>query len=135
MATNLFAATSERSLCVILKSGTIINLPVSEQPKIVFDGTVMRVGNGDYQIANVRKWMIGDAEEIAQGVESTQLQKSISYKDGVLDVGAVTDVHAYNAAGIEMSVNIRNGKVDMTAWPSDIYVIKVGKETLKIRKP
>jgi len=133
MATNVFA-TSERSLCVLLKSGTQINLPVSEQPKITFDGTVMRVGDGDYQIDNVRKWMIGDPEEIAQGVENAQVQKSIEYKDDVLTVGDVQDVHVYNAAGIEMPVNIKDGKINMSAWPQDVYLIKAGKETFKIRK-
>lgn len=133
MATNVFA-TSERSLCVLLKSGTQINLPVSEQPKITFDGTVMRVGDGDYQIENVRKWMIGDPEEIAQGVENVQTQKTIEYKDGVLTVGDVQDVHVYNAAGVEMPVNIKDGKINMAAWPQDVYLIKAGKETFKIRK-
>ena len=133
MATNVFA-TSERSLCVLLKSGTQINLPVSEQPKITFDGTVMRVGDGDYQIDNVRKWMIGDPEEIAQGVENAQMQKSIEYKDDVLTVGDTQDIHVYNAAGIEMPVNIKDGKINMAVWPQDVYLIKAGKETFKIRK-
>lgn len=69
IATNMFAE-SERSLCVLLKLGTMIQLPVSEQPKIVFDGTVMRISDGDYQIENVRKWIIGNPEEIAQDIEN-----------------------------------------------------------------
>lgn len=133
IATNAYAE-SEQSLCVLLKSGTMIQLPVSEQPKIVFDGTVMRVGDGDYQIENVRKWMIGDPEEIAQGVENAQMQKSIEYKDGVLTIGNAQDVHVYNAAGVEMPVNIKDGKINTAVWPQDVYLIKAGKETFKIRK-
>ena len=133
IATNVIAE-GERSLCVLLKSGTMIQLPVSEQPKITFDGTVMRVGDGDYQIENVRKWMIGDPEEIALGVENVQMQKSIEYKDGVLTIGNAQDVHVYNAAGVEMPVNIKDGKINMLAWPQDVYLIKAGKETFKIRK-
>lgn len=133
MVTNVFAE-GERNLCVLLKSGTMIQLPVSEQPKIVFDGTVMRVADGDYQIENVRKWMIGDPEEIAQSVEATREAKTIALKDGVLTIGEAKDVRVYNVAGVEMPVSIRNGQVDMRAWPSDVYLIKAGKETFKIRK-
>ncbi len=127
-------AEGERSLCILLKSGTMIQLPVSEQPKIVFDGTVMRVGDADYQIENVRKWIIGNPEEIAQDIENVQQQKTIRYKDGVLTVGNTQDIHVYNAAGVEMPISIKDGKVNMSAWPQDVYLIKTGKETFKIRK-
>lgn len=133
MTTSLYAE-SDRSLCVLLKSGTMIQLPISEQPKITFDGTVMRVGDGDYQIENVRKWMIGNPEEIAQGVENAQTQKAIEYKNGVLIVGDAQNIHVYNAAGVEMPISIKDGKINMAAWPQDIYLIKAGKETFKIRK-
>lgn len=133
MTTSLYAE-SDRSLCVLLKSGTMIQLPISEQPKITFDGTVMRVGDGDYQIENVRKWMIGNPEEIAQGVENAQTQKTIEYKNGVLIVGDAQNIHVYNAAGVEMPISIKDGKINMAAWPQDIYLIKAGKETFKIRK-
>lgn len=133
MTTQVFAS-GVRSLCVLLKSGTQINLPISEQPKITFDGTVMRVGDGDYQIENVRKWMIGDPEEIAQGVENVLTKKILKYKDGVLTVGNEQDIHVYNTAGIEMPVNIKDGKINMSAWPQDVYLIKSGKETFKIKK-
>jgi len=128
-------AKSEQCLCVFLKSGTQISLPVSEQPKIAFDGTVMRVSNGDYQIENVRKWMVGDPETIFQGIEGVQKPNKLSYKEGMLTVGTIKDVHVYNAAGIEMPVSVKNGQVDIRALPGDIYLIKAGSETLKIRKP
>lgn len=133
IVTNLYAE-SEQSLCVLLKSGAMIQLPVSEQPKITFDGTVMRVGDGDYQIENVRKWMIGAPEEIMQSVENAQMQKAIEYKDGVLTVGDVQDIHVYKAAGVEMPISIKDGKINMSAWPQDVYLIKAGKATFKIRK-
>lgn len=133
MAINTFSE-NERSICMLLKSGAMIQFPVSEHPKIIFDGTIIRVGNGDYQIENVRKWMIGDPEEIAQGIEDVKAGNAIVYKNGILTVGLQTNVRAYNAAGIEMPVQVKDGRVDMTAWPQDIYVIKAGTETIKIRK-
>lgn len=133
MANSLFAE-GEQYLVVLLKSGTQISLPVCEQPKITFDGTVMRVGDGDYQIANVRKWMVGDHEQIAEGINGINIGNAISYRNGVLTVNNLTDVHVYNAAGMEMPVRLKNGQVDMTAWPQDVYVVKAGVETLKIRK-
>lgn len=129
-------ADENRHLCVLLKSGTMISVAIKETPKITFDGTVMRVGNGDYQIDNVSKWMVGDPETIL-GISATQkdVQSTIVYNDGVLKVGSQKDVHIYNAAGIEMPVQLINGQVNMSSWPRDVYLIKVGTETLKILKP
>ena len=133
MANSMFAEGNQY-LCVLLKSGMQINVAIEERPMITFDGTVMRVGNGDYQIENVRKWMIGDPEKIAQGIEDAKAGNAISYQNGILTVGKQTNVRAYNVAGVEMPVQVKNGQVDMTAWPQDVYVIKAGTETLKLRK-
>lgn len=137
MANSLFAE-GERCLVVLLKSGTQISLPVSDQPKITFDGTVMRVGDGDYQIENVRKWMVGDPEQL--GVETTQAERTLQYSNGVLTVNGNADIRIYNAAGMEMPFNARsNGdgrlRIDLSSWLQDVYLVKVGTETLKIRKP
>lgn len=129
-------AEDNQHLCVLLKSGTMISVAIKENPKITFNGTVMRVGNGDYQIENVSKWMVGDPETIL-GFSTTQkdAQNTIVYNDGVLKVGSQKDVHIYNSAGIEMPVQLINGQVNMSSWPRDVYLIKVGTETLKILKP
>lgn len=137
LATNLFAG-GEQNLVVLLKSGTRIVLPVSEQPKITFDGTVMRVGDGDYQIGNVRKWMVGDPEQLS--VDDVKANSTIAYKEGVLTVSSGTDIRVYNAAGVEMPISVRsdgNGRlhIDLSALPQDVYVVKVDNETLKLRKP
>lgn len=130
---NIFAE-SERSLVVILKSGNYVCVPVSDKPKIEFDGTLMRVGNNDFQIESVRRWQIGDAEEIISGITETKAQNGICYKDGVLIVGNVKDVQICNAVGLEMPARVIDGKIDMTSWPQGIYVVKAGAETLKIKK-
>lgn len=128
------SAESERSLVIILKSGSYVCVPVNDNPKIEFDGTLMRVGNNDFQIEGVRKWQIGDAEEIISGITETKAQNGIRYKDGVLLVGNVKDVQICNSAGLEMTARVIDGKIDMTSWPQGIYVIKAGEETLKIKK-
>jgi hypothetical protein len=136
IANYTFAETGERNLIVLLKSGTMISLPVSERPKIEFNGTVMRVGDGDYQVENVRKWMVGNLEEMVENnVGDIQSKNRIVYQDGMLTVGNRTDVHVYNAAGMEMPVQLKNGQVNLSAWPQDVYVVKIGTETFKIRKP
>ncbi len=136
MARSIFAETGKRDLVVLLKSGTMISLPLSEQPKITFDGTVMHVGDGDYQITNVRKWLVGNLEEIVENsMPNVQSENRIVYRDGMLTVGNHTDVHVYNAAGMEMPVRLKNGQVNLSAWPRDVYLVKIGAETFKIRKP
>lgn len=138
LMTNSMFAEGEQNLVVLLKSGTQIVLPISEQPKITFDGTVMRVGDGDYQIGNVRKWMIGDPEQLS--VDDVEANSTIAYKGGVLTVNSGADIHVYNTAGVEMPINARSDSsghlhIDLSTWPQDVYVVKVGSETLKIRKP
>lgn len=135
---NSVFAEGEQYLCVLLKSGTQVNVAIKERPKIMFDGTVMRVGNGDYQIENVRKWMVGDPELV--GVEIVKSGRTIQYSDGVLRVNQGADIHIYNTAGMEIPVSAKvdsDGRlrIDLSSWPQDVYLVKVGAETLKIRKP
>lgn len=136
LMTGSMYAESEQCLVVFLKSGAQITLPVSDEPKITFDGSVMSVGNGDYQIENVRKWMVGDPETLS--VENAMVKGNMEYRDGVLTVGNASDIHVYNAAGMELSVSVKaHGAgirtVDFSTLPAGVYVVKAGKETLKIR--
>lgn len=137
LTTSHIHAEGEQCLVVFLKSGTKVTLPISDEPKITFDGTVMRVGNGDYQIENVRKWMVGEPELL--DIENATDKGDIMYRDGILTVGGSASVHVYNAAGVEQSVSVKNQgaglrTADLSALPAGVYVIKAGKETLKIQK-
>lgn len=136
LSTSCIYAERTKCLVVVLKSGSMITLPVSDEPKITFDGSVMSVGNGDYQIENVRKWMVGDPETLS--VENTMVKGNMEYRDGVLTVGNPSDIHIYNAAGVELPVSVKAQgagirTVDFSTLPSGVYVVKAGKETLKIR--
>lgn len=138
--TSIFAEDGERCMVVLMKSGAMINLPISEQPKISFDGTVMRVGEGDYQLENVRKWLIGTLDEIASSIGEAKIDNTIFYRDGVLKVKKGINIRIWNAAGVEMPLFTtieRQGIacIDMQTWPQDVYLIQVGKETIKLRKP
>ena len=122
------AENGERSLVVFMKSGTKICIPIVELPKITFDGTVMRIGDGDYQLDYVQKWMIGDPETV--GIEDvitiTPKEKGVQAK-------------LFNAAGIEMPVALKtnaNGQLlfDLRSLPQGVYVIQIGKETLKVTR-
>ncbi len=80
--------------------------------------------------------MVGNLEEMVENnVGDIQSKNRIVYQDGMLTVGNRTDVHVYNAAGMEMPVQLKNGQVNLSAWPQDVYVVKIGTETFKIRKP
>lgn len=134
----LFIATSiyaeSKNLIVFLKTGTQICLPVTESPKITFNGSLMCIGNNDYSIENVAKWVIADPDNITQSVGGVHSSGTIIYNNGILIVGKQSNVKVYNMAGAQMPVRVKNGQVDMTALPQGTYVINVGGETLKIRK-
>ena len=130
---NIFAETGQ-SLVVFLKSGNYVCIPVNDNPKIEFEGTIMHVGSNDFQIENVSKWIIGDADEIISGIIDTKSQNGIRFKDDFLIVGNLKDIQIYNVDGMKLPARVDRGKIDMTSWPRDIYVIKAGKETIKIKK-
>ncbi len=134
IGTSLFAQ-KEQSLIVSLKSGTQICIAVAEKPIITFNGTIMNIGNGNYQIENVQKWEIGYPNEFTQNIDNMPEKNRISYKNGVLTICNKQKVQIYNTAGIAIPVNTKNGQIDLTVLPQDTYVVKVGNETLKIYIP
>ena len=132
-STNLFA-TEEQSLIVFLKSGIKVCLPIIDKPKITFNGTTMRIGNGDYLIENVSKWMIGDEDKLITNIDNIQESVNIIYKNNIFKVGRNQVVHVYNEAGIKMPIELNNGELDTSGWARGIYVLKICNETFKIRK-
>lgn len=115
-------------LVLFLTSGTRVSIPVTEQPKISFEGNVIAVGGVSYQMDNVQKWMVGDLETV-----------------GIEDVITVTPkvkgtlAKVFNAAGVEVPAGVktdRNGRlqVDLKGLPMGVYVIQFGTESLKVTK-
>lgn len=127
-ASSMYAEANEKSLLILLKSNIRISIPITEQPKITFDGTIMSVGESDYQIDNVQKWMVVAQEAV--GIEDviviTPQEKGAKAK-------------VYNAAGVEMPVSVQldsNGRIqcDLRTLTAGVYVIQIGKETIKVTK-
>lgn len=127
-ASSMYAETREQSLLLLLKSGTKICIPITEQPKIVFEENVITVGGVSYQLDNVQKWMVGDPESV-----------------GIEDIVTVTPhekgakAKVFNAAGVEMPIEIKTDQqgrlqCDLKNLPTGVYVIQVGKETFKVSR-
>lgn len=121
-------AVNASHLVLFLSSGTSVALPLTDKPKILFEGSVMTVGNENYQIDNVRKWMVGDPE-------------AIEIDDAIIVIlkekGA--PIKVFNSAGVEFPVSVQvdaKGKVqcNLNGLPRGVYVIQVGKETIKVTK-
>lgn len=124
----LYAENEEQSLVILMKSGTRISIPITEQPKIVFEENVITVGGISYQLENVQKWLVGDPETV-----------------GIEDIVTVTphekgaQAKVFNAAGVEMPAEIKTDQqgrlqCNLKKLPSGVYVIQVGKETFKVSR-
>ena len=122
------SAIASSHLVLFLTSGGRVTIPIDEQPKISFEGSIIIVGGTSYQMDNVQKWMVGDPETV-----------------GIEDVITVTPkvkgarAKVFNAAGVEVpakAMTDANGRVqfDLRSLPTGVYVIQIGTETLKVTK-
>lgn len=120
-----FASTH---LVLFLTSGSCITIPITEQPKISFEGSIITVESISYQMDNVQKWMVGDPETV--GIENVII---------ITPKKKNAQARVYNAAGVEVAarrVVEKDGRLqfDLRGLPAGVYVIQIGNETLKVTK-
>lgn len=137
---NIYAET--KKLHIIQKSGNYVSLPIADQPKILFEDGVMRVGTEDFLVSNVSKYLIGTDEVLGiNGVKENNLH--IDANDIVngkvnIDNYSGQAIKMYSSNGMEVSCNVsvisNHVVVDYSSLPAGVYILSIGKETIKIQK-
>lgn len=138
-------ATAEESDClvVMLKNGATLTVPINEMPKITFDGTVMNIATERLQINNVSKYTF--ASSSGTDIESVESMRNAGVTmDGekayIRLPKPETDVRCYTVDGKELDVRKRNAgvnvmSINLSEIDQQVFIISVGGESIKIRKP
>lgn len=132
--------------CIIvhLVGGGQVVFPIEGSPQISFDGSVVAIGDERYQVTNIKKYVIGDSEEqVLEGIES-----SLSLKNFILEGNSLlvrlSDVHTpvrlCTIDGMNVPFNAKPNSDGLLNVPLPheagiIYLLSIGNETIKIRKP
>ena len=138
-------ATAEQRDCltVHLASGGKVFFPLTEEPVITFDGGVVTIATGRYQISEVRKYTFDDFATDIENAEGDGTAVDGYSPDGrffsIRLKDASVPVRLRTAGGIEVPRGLKpdgNGviRIDMSRLGQDIYLLTVGNETIKIRR-
>lgn len=132
----------DQKLHIIQKSGNYVSIPISNQPKIEFSDGVMRVGTENFLVSNVSKYLIGTNEVLGiNGVKENNLHidanDAVNGKVGI-DNYSGQAIKMYSSNGMEMPSDIKvasnHAVVDYSSLPAGVYILSIGKETIKIQK-
>lgn len=137
---NIYAET--KKLHIIQKSGNYVSIPIADQPKILFEDGVMRVGTEDFLVSNVSKYLIGTDEMLGiNGVKEDNLHIDANDAvNGKVSIGNYSGqvVKMYSNNGMEMPCDVKvtsdHAVVDYSSLPAGVYILSIGKETIKIQK-
>lgn len=131
-----------QKLHIIQKSGNHVSISISDQPKILFKDGVMSVGTEEFLVCNVSKYLIGTDEMI--GVDRVKDDNMhIDANDAVNGKVSVENysgqlIKMYSNNGMEMPCDVKissnHAIIDYSALPTGVYILSIGKETIKIQK-
>ena len=129
-------------LTVHLEGGTKISFAIAGHPKILLSDGTFTIGTGQFLVSNIRKYTLGDQDETTS-IEAEK-QPGLSFypnpaKDYVY-IRTDKDVRPrlYSLSGVEFPVKYKKQEglivLDLRGLKSDMYLMIIGKETLKIQK-
>ena len=136
-------AVESECLVVILKNGATLTVPVNEMPKITFDGTVMNIATESLQISNVSKYTFTSSSGTDIGSVESMRNAGVTMdgeKAYIRLPKPETDVRCYTVDGKELDVRKRNAgvnviSINLSEIDQQVFIISVGGESIKIRKP
>lgn len=130
-----------KQLVIHFKTGSSAIFPIERQPKITFDNGIVAIDTELYQISNISKYTFNDSdhsniEAVDKDGNIVKIEKGAIYfkadKSGI-------PIKLFEVNGIEHPVNIKdadNGiiKIDLSGLDKKVYMLKIGSETIKIKK-
>lgn len=138
------SAQSNNCITVHMKDGSFAVFPVEKRPCITFEGQTVTISDNHWQISNVRKYTIEDSA--TTGIVNLGQSKSVN--GYAINKGEITirladktqKVRLYTLSGIEIrsvGKTDANGVMRLTlpSTDDDVFLLNIGNETLKIRRP
>lgn len=140
---NMTYAFKNDCLLVHLKNGQTMAFPIEKSPQITFEDGVLIISTERFQIKNVAKYTFVDSESL--DVEDVKSANTISFmSDGDILKIRLKDVSLpikmYTISGMEIAISKDLDEkgllsINMASLREPVYLIKIGDETIKIRKP
>ena len=140
---NLFARKNEY-IVVHMKDGSYAVFPIEKKPRITFEGQVVTISDERWQISNIKKYTIEDSETI----DMVNLDKSKNINGYTINNGQIAirladkaqKVRLYTLGGMELPLLGKpdsNGvlRFSLPQTGDGVFLLKIGDETIKIRKP
>ena len=136
--------TASASDCVVLwfKNGSSIVIPFSDNPQITFDSNnQINVNNRIFNFSEISKYTIGDTSSICLiGTDGKEI--SVDENGDIIICSPIKteEISVYGTDGIRYEcevITLGNGnlKISLSSLSPQIYIIKAGNRTFKMRKP
>lgn len=133
------------SLCVVNKDGTTVVTPLNNVGKVEFGAESFTVKSkageaADYKYGEVSRVDLGKLSSLASAVRESTLAVWPTVTSSTLNVGgevAGQTAEVYSISGARMfGTELKEGinKIDFSSFTSGIYILKVGKNSVKIIK-
>lgn len=131
-------AWAQNALVVETNDGQTYSYVLAEKPRLSFNATEMIISSVDAD-ASFERTAIKNFrfEDVETGISSMPGNgQRMTYLDGILTVEGDGTVGIYDTAGRQILNNkVSEGhsvSVDMNAYPKGTYIIRCGKQTMKI---
>lgn len=132
----------EHKLHIFQKSGNHVSITIKDRPKITFEDGVMRIGTEDFLVSNVSKYLIGTDDVLGiDGVKENKLHIDANNAvNGKVSIDNYSGqlIKMYSSNGMEVSCDVKvtnsHAIIDYSSLPAGVYILSIGKETIKIQK-
>lgn len=138
VAFNFGFAIADTCLVIEMKSGATHSFVLEEQPTITFEGTKLCIvapsAETRLNITDVERFHFEEATDAV--IMPAKVGSTFRYINGMLTVmGSEGPVSVVDAAGrLVYSASGNEVSVDMNAQPDGVYIVNMGKRSVKIKK-
>lgn len=132
---NVFAKIDCIVVCDKDDKETII--PIKDASEITFDSNLMAIGSEVYNMNLLKKYYFADSEnlgvqEISGEIPGLKIDpKGLIYVEEYI---GKADIEVYNLAGISQTFSIAGNVIDIRNLQTDVYVVKIGRSSIKFMK-
>lgn len=128
------------SVILWLKDGSRVIVPFSDKPEITFNGDQISVNNRIFNFSELSKYTIDDTSSINLiGTDGKEI--SVDENGDVIICSSLKagEISVYGTDGIRHEcevITLGNGnlKISLSALSPQVYIIKAGNNTFKMRK-
>lgn len=140
-ATGCLEASAQSGLVLETNDGKTYSYVLAEQPRITFNETDLIItaadANASFSRAEIKNFRFEDIALDIKDVTNGKSQK-MTYLNGIVTVEASSNVALYDISGkLLMNKKANNGEnvtINLNNQPNGTYIVRSGKQSLKVKK-